>query len=354
MTHLPTLAEKITPKQSKCGPHLGPGVHIRQKFQFMIVMGVFGKSANMHTVCRQLYVTSSFLEPKKNKRTDKTEMVEVINDATAYTRLENICRDGAASKSLIREELDYLRQCYTQLFGANAMGHISDAFLLDGSMLQLLKCLNGAPVDLDWRGVDPILALEAVTAMSDQAVPVTMEPYTGTRWTKQRGGAKITLPEDHLETWPTQSAYRILIDAEIAREKPIVFEFLQAGEGKADDGRPARAQIFSHVVRSEDGEGPWRVSEPNNQPLEMGAEPARLGICAISGIGQSLAALLPAGSDPYCLSDSDLQSLARHVLEQAVMATPPRIGMTRYQVITPDAVESPPKSRGEQRVAPRR
>ncbi len=337
--------QKITPKQTGSGPYLGNGVQIREKFQFLIALGVFGPKANLHTVCQVMYVTSSIWEPKLNKKSGIKEKVEIINDATAYTRIENICRTGPESKSLIQEELDFLELCFTYLFGDNAMTGISPEFLLDGTMFQLLKSLNGSPLDLEWANIDPILALEALLYWSDPALNIEIESSTGTRWTKQKGGIIPILPEEKIDTFPTNSAYKLFIDADIVRERPIVFEFLDAGEGHSEDGRPARAQIMHHVVRSEDGEGPWRVSEKNNQPLEMGDKSGRFGFCVIAGVGRALDELFPSGFDPYCLSNEDLRNFTQHVLEQATMASPPIIGIRRFHLATPDAIETQPKKR---------
>lgn len=335
--------QKITPKQTGTGPYLGCGVQIREKFQFLIALGVFGPQANLHTVCQAMYVTSSFKQPKLNKKTDEEEQVEIVNDATAYTRIENICRTGPKSKSLIQEELDFLKRCFTHLFGDNAMAGISSEFLLNGTLFQILKSLNGSSLELDWANIDPVVALEALSYWSSPVLEIEIESSTGTRWTKQKGGITPALPEERIDTFPTNSAYKLFIDADIVREKPIVFEFLDAGEGRSEDGRPARAQIMHHVVRSEEGEGPWRVSEEYNQPLEMGDKPGRFGFCVVAGIGRALSEIFPSGFDPYCLSNDDLRDFARHVLEQASMASPPLVGIQRFHLATPDAIETQPK-----------
>ncbi|WP_306047741.1 hypothetical protein [Nioella sp. MMSF_3534] len=264
MKSAPEILPRISQDKTKAGPHLGCCIQLRQKYNFLIALGVFGKKANLHTVCRRMYETTTFRETKNDKRSGVSKAVQTINDATAYGRLDNTCREGPNCKSLIREELDFLRQCFARLFGDNAMGHVSDEFLLNGTMFQLLKSLNGAQIDLDWVDIDPILALEAVALAADPCLTIEIENFTGTRWSKQNGGIQPKPPVYATDVFTTEMEYRLFLDETIAREKPIVFEFFGAGEGRTEDGRPARAQILRHVVRSDDREGPWRVSEERN------------------------------------------------------------------------------------------
>lgn len=332
MLSIPELQTRITPDRTKSGPHLGCGVQLRQKFQVLIALGVFGKRATLRTVCRRMYETTSFSEPKTDKETGETKNVEVINDATAYARLDNICRDGPNCKSLVPEELDFLRQCFNRLFGDNAMEAITTDFLLTGTMFQLLKSVGSSPIEMNWTDIDPILALEAIAYAADPGLDIEIERIEGRRWTKQEGGIEPTLPEDEVELVPAGAQFRLYLDETIAREKPIIFEFIGTGEGRSEDGRPARAQILHHIVRAFGDEGPWRASKPHNLPLKMGDSAGRFGFCAISGLGTALDELFPEGYDPFCLSDDDLRSITRHVLEQVTMATPPVVGIRRFHL----------------------
>lgn len=346
MNKVPQILPRLSPSSIDASDHLGCGVQFRLKFRFLIIMGVFGKGATLHTVCRRMYETGMISEPALDKETGETTMVEKVNDATAYIRLDNICRDGQNAKSVVQGELDFLRACFSRLYGDNAMGHVDDEFLLNGTLLQLLKSLGGFRSDFSWSDVDPILALEALGAAADNDFSIELAKDTGTRWTKQTGGITVEPPHATTNVYPTEMGYRLFLDAAIAREKPIVLEFLGAGEGKSEDGRPARAQVLTHVIRDDDGEGPWRVSDERNRPLTMGSKPGRFGFCAISGIGQSIGALLPSGADPYCLSDDDLRSLASNVLNQAAMTTSPVIAIHRFELAKPDAAENRPSNTG--------
>jgi hypothetical protein len=42
-------------------------------------------------------------------------MVKFIDDASAYLRLDNICRDGHDAKFLIQVELVFIRLCFERL-----------------------------------------------------------------------------------------------------------------------------------------------------------------------------------------------------------------------------------------------
>jgi hypothetical protein len=60
-------------------------------------------------------VTSAFDAPKTDKKTGKSYMVKFIDDASAYLRLDNICRDGHDAKFLIQVELVFIRLCFERL-----------------------------------------------------------------------------------------------------------------------------------------------------------------------------------------------------------------------------------------------
>ena len=325
------ITPRLTPAEILKAPHVGHGVQLRQKFRFLIIMGVFGPKANFRTVARLMYQTGFVSEIKVNKKTGEKRKVKAIDDVTAYERLENIFRINQNVKSLHVEELKFLRICFERLFGDNSMAFVSDEALLTGSVLQLIKDLNGAVMSLDWTNIDPILALEA---LADPELPIEVRKDRSTRWTDQ--GSQITpeLPVQTLATYPVQMAFRIFLDTEAFPEKPIVFEFIDAREGQLEDGSPVRAQVFSHVVRSDHDEGPWRVSQPGNKPLVMGETAgSRFGYLAVSGVGRSLDALLPDGANPYALSNADLKIFAKRVLEHVMAGTMPKIALHRYELI---------------------
>jgi len=111
-------------------------------------------------------------------------------------------------------------------------------------------------------------------------------------------------------------------------------EFIDGKEGRLEDGKPVRAQVFTHVIRSDHDEGPWRVSKPGNKALVMGETPgSRFGYIAISGVGRSLDALLPEGANPYALSNADLEVLAKRVLEHVMAGAMPKIAVHRYELV---------------------
>lgn len=343
MKNLPEITPRITPKQILDDPNIGLAEQLRAKFRFLIVIGVFGRGATLHTVCRRMYVTTTFMEPKKNKKTGEIENVEVINDVSAYDRIDNICRGD--KKPLIGAELEFLRRCFERIFGDNAVAAVSDAMLLKGSMFQILSSLPGTTTELDLKDIDPILALQAIAEANDQETWFEVEPTEGRRWTKQDGGVQPILPDCGTEILPTGSGYRLYLNAEIVTERPFVFEFLDDGEGKSADGRPLRAQLLPLPKRSDDGEGPWRIAARLNRPLKMGETEGRFGFCAISGLGLAIEELFPMGFDPKCISNADLQELAGKVLKQASRSSPPIVGVHRYLLVTPDAKGSPTKNR---------
>jgi hypothetical protein len=78
----------------------------------------------------------------------------------------------------------------------------------------------------------------------------------------------------------------------------------------------------------------------------MGKTAGRFDVLAISRLGLAVDDLLTAGHDPKCLSNSDLRCLAEHVLVQATSATAPKLGVHRYQLVTPGAKETRTKNRG--------
>ncbi|SMX29171.1 hypothetical protein TRP8649_03304 [Pelagimonas phthalicica] len=160
MLDIPEIAPRITPKKILDDPSVGLAEQLRQKLRFLIVIGIFGRGATLHTICRRMYVTSTFDEPQRNKTTGEMELVEVINDVSAYDRIDNICR--SANKPLIQAELDFLRQCFERVFGNNAMAAISDEMLLKGSMFQILSSLPGTLTEFNWSDIDPILALRGL------------------------------------------------------------------------------------------------------------------------------------------------------------------------------------------------
>jgi hypothetical protein len=344
--NIPKVIPRISQKRIHDDPSIGCGVQLRQKFRFLTAMGVFGKSANFHTICQQMYETTTFREPKTDKKTGETKMVEFVNDASAYTRLDNICRSGQNCKSVIQAELDFLRQGFEHLFGDNAMAFITDDMMLKGSMLQLLKSLTGTETSVDWTGIDPILALNAIAAASDPDLNIEIMRSEGTRWTAQKGGVQPVAVQDSVEMLPTGAGYKLIIDATRVSERPFVFEFLDSSESRTADDRPVRAQLLPLPIREHDGEGPWRVSARLNRPLVLGNSEGRFGFCAVSGLGLSLDDLFPSGYDPKCLSDEDLQFLIGEMLSHATSATPPVVGMRRYHLVTPDARESRTKNRG--------
>ncbi len=325
MLSSPESTPRISPKMIESGQNLGSGVQLRHKFRFLIVIGVFGKRASLHTVCRQMYVTSTFDAPREDKKTGKSHMAKFVDDASAYLRLDNICRDGHDAKSLIQAELDFLRLCFGRLFGTNAMAFISDDLLLQGTMLQLLKLLSGSTTSVDWTGVDPILALEAIAASSQDSLSIEIARRDGTRWTKQAEGVEPIQPDAQVDIFPTGAGYKLFINAQNSAERPLVFEFLDSGEAKTDDGHPVRAQLLPLPIREDDGEGPWRVSHRLNRPLTMGKKEGRFGFFAISGLGLALVDLLPDGHNPKCLSDDDLRcssvDAARHSADTRNHAT---------------------------------
>ncbi len=343
MQEIPEIIPRITPKRILDDPSIGLAEQLRQKLRFLIVIGVFGRGATLHTVCRRMYVTSTFDEPLKNKKTGEVEHVTVVNDVSAYDRIDNICR--GSNKPLIKAELDFLRRCFERVFGNNAMAAISDEMLLKGSMFQILSSLPGTTTELNWGDIDPILALQAISEADDLEPWFEIERSEGRRWTEQDGGVKPILPEGGAEILPAGSGYRLLLDAEVARERPFVFEFLDAGEGKTSDGRSVRAQMLPLPKRADDGEGPWRIAKHLNRPLEMGMTEGRFGFCAISGIGMAIEEMFPKGFDPMCISNADLCVLVGHILDQATRASPPLIGLYRYLLVTPDAKDTRPRNR---------
>ncbi|SMX29170.1 hypothetical protein TRP8649_03303 [Pelagimonas phthalicica] len=94
-----------------------------------------------------------------------------------------------------------------------------------------------------------------------------------------------------------------------------MFEFLDAGEGNTDDGRPVRAQLLPLPKRADDGEGPWRIAKHLNRPLEMGKTEGRFGFCAVSGLGLAIEEMFPEGFNPKCISDADLRVLVGCILD---------------------------------------
>ena len=343
MIDIPEITPRITQKKILDDPAVGLAEQLRQKFRFLIVIGVFGRGASLHTVAQRMYVTTTFTEQKLNKKTGEKEIVETINDVSAYDRIDNICRGD--KKPLIKAELDFLRQCFERVFGNNAMAAISDEVLLKGSMFQILKSLPGTTTESNWSEIDPILALQAIAEV-DAAEPwFEIERSEGRRWTDQDGGVTPILPQGGVEVLPTGAGYRLFLDAEVARERPFVFEFLDASEGKTVDGRPVRAQLLPLPKRADDGEGPWRIAARLNRPLVMGQTEGRFGFCAISGLGLAIDDLFPTDFDPKCISNADLRVLVGHVLDQATRASAPLVGIYRYLLVTPDAKETRPRNR---------
>lgn len=343
MIEIPEIVPRIAQKQILDDPALGLAEQLREKFRFLIVIGVFGRRASLHTVAQRMYVTTTFTEQKLNKKTGEKEMVETINDVSAYDRIDNICRGD--KKPLIKAELDFLRHCFERVFGNNAMAAISDEMLLKGSMFQILSSLPGTTTQFDWTNIDPILALQAIAEVDGKEPWFEIERSEGQRWTKQDGGVKPILPEGGIEVLPTGAGYRLYLDAEVARERPFVFEFIDAGESQTDDGRPVRAQLLPLPKRADDGEGPWRIAARLNRPLSMGQTEGRFGFCAISGLGLAINDLFAADFDPLCISNADLTVLVGHVLDQASRASSPLIGIYRYLLVTPDAKEIRPRNR---------
>lgn len=343
MNDIPEVTPRITPEQIASDPKAGLAEQLRAKFRFLLVIGVFGRGATLHTVCRRMYVTTKFTEEKVNKKTGEKELVETINDVSAYDRIDNICRGD--KKPLIQAELDFLRRCFERVFGNNAMAAVSDDLLLKGSMFQILSSLPGTTTKFNWGDIDPILALQAIAVADDVAPWFEIERTDGRRWTAQSGGVKPILPEDGAEVLPTGTGYRLFLDAEVARERPFVFEFLDVGEGKTEDGRPVRAQLLPLPKRADDGEGPWRIAGRLNRPLEMGQTEGRFGFCAISGLGLAIEDLFPTGFDPLRIANADLQLLVGHVLDQATRASPPLVGIYRYLLVTPDVKGTLPRNR---------
>ncbi|PCH73964.1 MAG: hypothetical protein COC12_04375 [Rhodobacteraceae bacterium] len=333
--NIPEVIPRISQKRIHGDPSIGCGVQLRQKYKFLIVMGVFGPRATLRTVCQRMYVTSTFIEPRKNKRTGDVEKVEVLNDESAYNRLDNTFR--VEDKPLIQAELDFLRRCFEHVFGVEAMASTTDDLLLRGSIHKLLRNLMGATTKLDWNGIDPILALQAIACTTDPMLEVNIETAEITRWTKLDKQPEPVFPAEDCQVLPAGTGYRLFLDAQVVRERPLVFEFAEVAEGRDVDGEPVRAQMLPKAILSEDGVGPWRVAKRMNQPLQLGHSEGRFGFCAISGLGLAFDDLFPKGFNPARLSNADLRFLVGQLTEQFLTGNPPVVGIRRYSLTKTDA-----------------
>jgi hypothetical protein len=54
MLFAPEPTPRISSKMIASSQNLGSGVQLRPKFRFLIVMGISGKGASLHTECRQM------------------------------------------------------------------------------------------------------------------------------------------------------------------------------------------------------------------------------------------------------------------------------------------------------------
>ena len=192
---IPEILPRISPAQIAAEPSIGGGVQLRQKYRFLIVMGVFGKGASIRSISRQMYETSIVSELCKSADGGPPLQLESVDDETAHNRLDNTLRDKL-DKSLIQAELDYLRSCYEHVFGAVALSQITDDLLRCSSVNQLLQALLGSSVQVDWLDVDPIMALEALSFANQNHWSINIERDDGLRWTPQTGSVKPRFEHD--------------------------------------------------------------------------------------------------------------------------------------------------------------
>ena len=214
---------------------------------------------------------------------------------------------------MIQKELDYVHLAFASAFGDEAMAQIPDDVLLFGSAGQLLRSLMHSTTSIEWHGLDPILALETLAVETEKPIRLVLDGAK--RWTALPDSKELVgKPEPRL-ILPPFTGYRLLIDADWSRERPLVFEYTQLGEHLDTEKQPIRAQILPKARRVDDGEGDWRVSGRLNSPLQVSDVAGDFGICVVTGLGLSLETIFGDDFDAHCLNDQHIQSLVQHLLE---------------------------------------
>jgi len=327
----PEFETKITPEEIKASKSIGFGLHLRAKFTFVLAVGVFGRGAKYPAVARRMYATHRFTETYRDDE-GNTRQREVLDDVSARNRLDNVMKGN--DKPLIQRELDFLALCFARVFGHDAIDALDPELLRAGTLEQVLRQLSGVQIRIDWSGADPIMVLKSLAASS----PIGIEPQIvsgkGLRWMDLEDGCQpVSVASETI--LPVKSEFVLEIDAEVAKDRPLVINFIEDREETTADGRPVRAQILPLPIRKEDGYGNWRISK-RGRPFMMGNTPGRYGFCAISGAGLALHNAHGSGNLRKPLTNSELQNIAAELLAQAATSTPALVGVSTYRLVTPD------------------
>jgi len=337
----PEFETKITPEKIKTSKSIGFGLHLRAKFTFILAVGVFGRGAKYPAVAQRMYSTHRFTETYRDDK-GNTRQREVLDDVSARNRLDNVMKGN--DKPLIQRELDFLALCFSRVFGQDAIEALDPEVLRAGTLDQVLRQLSGVKIKVNWSGADPIMVLKSLAASS----PVGFEPQIvatkNLRWMDLEDGNE----PDRITSetiLPVKTEFVLEIDAGVAKDRPLVLNFIEDREETTADGRPVRAQLLPLPIRKEDGYGNWRISK-RGRPFKMGSTPGRYGFCAISGAGLALHNIHGSENVRKPLTNTELQTIAAELLAQAATSTPALVGVSTYRLVTPDGARNLPKSRG--------
>ena len=324
-TDIPELFPKITPDEIRNVAKIGCGADLRNLVNLLRFFGVFGNTENSNRLISQrIYLT------KKSWITDENNVSKlVIDDKNANQRFDNIIR---GKLSLAPRELEYFRLCLRRAFGDNLGATLSDDQILNGSANATVKELLSEAPALDWTRVDPLNALLAFVATSSTPLDVEFDDRSSDfRMVVQEEGYDADFRQGANLVLKPGARFKLLIPLEQSQTKPIVINFSNT-PGATKSGIDVRAQVMSHIVRTEDKEGPWRVSAPRNVPLTIGPNPGHFGFLVIAGAGCSMEQLFSDDHDPYALNDADLKHLYEVLIQASKSGDPIKTGLINYQV----------------------
>ena len=334
MQNPPQVTPRITPKMTKDGPYLGPGVQMPQKLRLLISLGIFGEGATKQTIGRLVYQTHTKQILEMDPDLGEPVFVDQIDDATALNRMDSLYRNGKTQGSFIQEELDFLRQGFEFFAGNNAMSLITDEMLRTGTLLQILKCLSGGEIKMDWAHLDPLLALEVLTT---DLSPLNIELVFADqkRWIDHDEAPELgenEQPEQNFIQLTPKGKFRLHIERDQAPSAPFLFEVMHRHETFTVQGQPIRAQRLPEAKRMDEGHGPWRISDRLNKPFTATSKPGRFTVFALLGMGTSTEFLFGEYLKDAALNNAHLCHLVNRLIEAKETNVSLSMGTLTYEV----------------------
>ena len=323
---IPELIPRITPERIRVASKLGKATDLRAMIAFLRLFGVFGNARNsLRYVARRMYATSRYQAPCEQSG----QLCWKTNDVAAYQRLDNVI---SGKKSMIAEELEFFRLCLRKAFGDNYAAMITNEEIRLGKAHLTVRRLLCDGAGLDWTNIDPMQAIQNFALLSKPCLKLnTIIKNRKHRWIDREGGPDVEFPNFQPQKLHPGSEFHIEISKEYCPKAPIVLEFSHI-TGIDAHGNRVRAQLLPVAKATDDGYGPWRVSEPYAKPFVVSKNLGRFGFLAIGGAGHSIQQLLPNGCNLYALTNEDLKFLHETLAQIGSSGGMPSFGLLYYEV----------------------